>query len=228
MPQVPGRTPEAKDCPKCGLTQLRGAFGTNRSRPDGLSFYCKACSRAIAKAFYREKRAAQGLEIREPDASPPGFKRCSRCREVKKLDEFHRQATQARAQNTYCKPCRKVIQAETHLQRTYGLARAELQALIAAQDGLCAICETKPAVHVDHDHVMGKIRGVLCFTCNVALGQLKDDVALFRKAIDYLETTTWQKTLECPGVYRLTSPRPAAAASSTSWDRLRRISSRPA
>jgi hypothetical protein len=42
-------------------------------------------------------------------------------------------------------------------------------------------------VHVDHHHVTGKIRGVLCFTCNVALGQLKDDVTLFRKAIDYLE-----------------------------------------
>lgn len=77
--------------------------------------------------------------------------------------------------------------ADTHIKRMYGLTRSELDALIEVQGGLCAICESNPAVQVDHDHVTGKIRGVLCFTCNVALGQLKDDVALFRKAIDYLE-----------------------------------------
>ena len=77
--------------------------------------------------------------------------------------------------------------ADTHIKRNYGLTRQELDALVEAQGGLCAICEINPAVHVDHHHVTGKIRGVLCFTCNVALGQLKDDVGLFRKTIEYLE-----------------------------------------
>jgi hypothetical protein len=103
------------------------------------------------------------------------------------IDAFHRHKTFSDGRNIYCKNCRKRRGADTHIKRTYGLTRTELDALVAAQGGLCAICETNPAVHVDHDHVTGKIRGVLCFTCNVALGQLKDDVALFRKAIDYLE-----------------------------------------
>ena len=163
------------------------AFGRNRSRPDGRAYYCKACARANSNAFYRKQRAAAGFELREPDTSPPGFKRCSRCREIKRVSAFHKLRQQSGGFNPYCKDCRKIMAADTHIKRMYGLTRTELDALIGAQGGLCAICETNPAVHVDHDHATGKIRGVLCFTCNVALGQLKDDVALFRKAIDYLE-----------------------------------------
>jgi hypothetical protein len=98
--------------------------------------------------------------------------------------------------------------------------------MIEAQGGLCAICRRRPAVHVDHDHAFDVVRGVLCFPCNAALGQLQDDPQLFRNAIDYLERTTWQRTLVSTGVYRLTSPRPAAAASATSSELPRLISSR--
>jgi hypothetical protein len=217
-----------KVCPRCGVDKNAGEFGRNKTQRDGFSVYCKECARSIANEHYRKKRAAAGFEVREKDTSPEGFKRCTHCRSVLPLDRFHRHNTFSDGYNIYCKDCRREKGAATHLKRTYGITRFELDALIAAQGGLCAICQTKPAAHVDHDHVTGKIRGVLCFTCNVALGQLKDDAALFRKAIDYLERTTWQKTLECPGVYRLTSPRPAAAASSTSSTLLRRTSSRPA
>jgi len=217
-----------KKCPRCGEIKDSDSFGRNRTLPDGLSYYCKACTRANNNELYRRRRESQGLQFREPDNSPQGFKRCSRCREVKPLERFHRQRTQSGGYNTYCKDCRSVIQADTHLKRTYGLTRADLDALVDAQGGLCAICERNPAVHVDHDHVFGKVRGVLCFTCNVALGQLKDDVALFRKAIDYLERTTWQRTLVAPGVYQLTSPRAPAAASSTFSLPPRPTSSRPA
>ena len=59
-----------------------------------------------------------------------------------------------------------------------------------AQDGLCAICERHPedgVLRVDHDHSTGKIRGLLCRHCNLALGNMSDDVSLLRKAIAYLE-----------------------------------------
>ena len=210
-----------KPCPRCGEVKRYSAFGRNQARPDGMSFYCLSCARERSRDYYRLKQERLGRSLREPDNSPEGYKRCSDCRVTKPLDAFHRHHTQFDGYNTYCKECRSRRGAETHLKRMYGLTRAELEALVGAQGGLCAICESKPAAHVDHDHVSGKIRGVLCFTCNVALGQLKDDVALFRKAIDYLERTTWQKTLESPGVYRLTSPRPAAAASSSSSALLR-------
>jgi hypothetical protein len=58
--------------------------------------------------------------------------------------------------------------------------------MFAAQDGLCAICREAPAEHVDHDHVSGRVRGLLCFNCNGALGQFRDRVDLMLRAVAYL------------------------------------------
>lgn len=59
--------------------------------------------------------------------------------------------------------------------------------MLAFQDGLCAICRTAPAVHVDHDHETGAVRALLCFNCNGGLGQFKDDPYLLRMAAFYVE-----------------------------------------
>jgi hypothetical protein len=55
------------------------------------------------------------------------------------------------------------------------------------QGGLCAICGTAPAVHVDHDHATNELRQLLCFNCNGGLGQFKDDPAVLRAAARYVE-----------------------------------------
>lgn len=78
-----------------------------------------------------------------------------------------------------------------HLKRRYGLTEAEVSQMIQAQGGTCAVCwEGKPE-HVDHDHVTGEIRGILCFNCNGGLGQFKDDVSRLINAIAYLEGRSW-------------------------------------
>ena len=62
--------------------------------------------------------------------------------------------------------------------------------MVMTQDGRCAICERLPedeVLRVDHDHSTGKIRGLLCRHCNLALGNMKGDISLLRKAIAYLE-----------------------------------------
>lgn len=60
----------------------------------------------------------------------------------------------------------------------------------ADQGGCCKICGGPPngkgLFHIDHDHQTGKIRGLLCATCNVGLGSFKDDKELLHKAITYL------------------------------------------
>jgi len=146
--------------------------------------------RTNSNAHYRKRREAQGFTVREPDTSPTGYKRCSECREVKPLTEFHQNRRSSSGHMSCCKPCRSIIDSDMRLPRVYGITRSDLDDLLESQRGLCAICERRTAVHVDHDHATGRVRGVLCFACNVALGHLQDDVALFRKAIGYLERTT--------------------------------------
>ena len=85
------------------------------------------------------------------------------------------------------------------LRRTYGITIADFEAMLAEQGGVCAICrrsETvewcgKPrALNVDHCHVTGVVRGLLCNFCNHALGAFDDDPARLRLAADYLEGAT--------------------------------------
>lgn len=82
--------------------------------------------------------------------------------------------------------------------KLYGLSEQQYADMLAAQGGVCAICDQdEPSAHgrtgkqfrlsVDHCHVTGRIRGLLCQKCNRAIGLLGDDAELLRKAIEYLE-----------------------------------------
>lgn len=66
----------------------------------------------------------------------------------------------------------------------------DYQALFDKLDGRCAICRKTPTgrmgLCVDHDHETGRVRGLLCWKCNTALGVFDDDTAKLRAAIAYL------------------------------------------
>lgn len=70
-----------------------------------------------------------------------------------------------------------VLNHDRHLKRMYGLPIGGYDILFKSQNGLCRICKEphKPGprfkyMHVDHDHITNKIRGLLCFACNHRLG----------------------------------------------------------
>lgn len=64
-----------------------------------------------------------------------------------------------------------------HLRVRYGLTIEQYENLLAQQDGVCAICNAPPPkdrrLHVDHDHVTGEVRGLLCLKCNTALERME-------------------------------------------------------
>ncbi len=74
-----------------------------------------------------------------------------------------------------------------HLRRRYGITADDADAMLEQQGGLCAICESAPAKHVDHDHATGTVRALLCFNCNGGLGQFKDEPDVLRAAAAYVE-----------------------------------------
>jgi hypothetical protein len=91
---------------------------------------------------------------------------------------------------TECYKCR-------HLRSKYNITAPERNQLIKEQDGCCAICTTpveldgkatKQSAVVDHDHITGKIRGILCGQCNKGLGIFGDTLEGLNKAVKYLES----------------------------------------
>lgn len=75
------------------------------------------------------------------------------------------------------------------LKNSYGITPEEYEQLYTVQEGKCAICgncSLQERLHVDHDHVSRRVRGLLCFTCNVLLGNAKDKESILLAAITYL------------------------------------------
>jgi Recombination endonuclease VII len=73
------------------------------------------------------------------------------------------------------------------LRRRYGMDEVDLAWLSLRQGNVCAICGKAGGLHVDHDHESGRVRGLLCFNCNRALGYLQDDLDVLRGALNYLK-----------------------------------------
>ena len=198
-----------KRCPDCGRDKPLESFANNRAQPDGKAFYCRSCFNVRAAAAYRRKQERLGRSVRERVAVPSGYKWCPDCTEAKPLDDFHRALRQSGGRASYCKACKGRRDERRRLERLYGMTPEEVQELIASQDGLCAVCHDRPAQHIDHDHETGLVRGVLCFCCNAALGQFRDQVEILRSAITYLERRSARRVLISAGVYALFPPRAA-------------------
>jgi len=77
-------------------------------------------------------------------------------------------------------------------KHNFGITIAEYDLMLKAQGGHCDLCPRTACddgrrLHVDHDHATGKVRALLCHNCNRALGLMKDDPDLLRRAANYLE-----------------------------------------
>ncbi|MPY50168.1 recombination endonuclease VII [Streptomyces sp. K1PN6] len=188
-----------KRCVRCGEYKPRTAFARKRSNLDGLQRHCRDC------ATNYHCRAQEPPVLGPDDNVLEGHKRCRGCGEVKPHSEWHRKSSAPDGLASRCKACKAAVAPAQHLRRKYGLTVAERDEMIASQMGLCVICLEAPAVHVDHCHETGRVRGVLCFNCNSGLGLLRDDPEAAYRAADYLEGNAWKPILVAPGVYQLPS-----------------------
>src|SRR5262245_20190249 len=73
-------------------------------------------------------------------------------------------------------------------KRVYGISWADYETMFERQGGACAICQrTGLTLCVDHCHLTGEVRGLLCIRCNSAIGFCSDDPALLQAAAAYLQ-----------------------------------------
>ncbi|MGW5415087.1 endonuclease VII domain-containing protein [Actinomadura geliboluensis] len=191
----------SKVCRDCGELKSETDFWKLTSSRDGLAYYCKVCFGLRNSRSYRKKQAKLGKATRayrRHSDVPEGMKYCPQCEEVKSVAEFGRNRSAASGLTHYCRPCHARAVAEIRdrkhgsarnylLKLRYGVTEQEVDQMIARQGGICVVCLRANPEHVDHSHLTGVVRGVLCFKCNGALGQFRDDPRLLGDAAEYLE-----------------------------------------
>lgn len=107
-------------------------------------------------------------------------------------------APEAKTQTNRQKPKRKPQPKEEYarknrnarLKKAYGISEQDYERMLEAQGGFCAICRCLDPLGrrlaVDHDHTNGRVRGLLCRSCNTALGKFSDSPLLLLSALAYV------------------------------------------
>lgn len=134
---------------------------------------------------------------------------CSKCREAKTEADFHKSRQHPNGIHLWCLACRRdsarkrwaadpAAASAAHIRRAvkhrYGITWEQYEALVLAQNGKCGICGgTQLRGHggrlcIDHDHATGRIRGLLCTSCNLAVGYLADSAERAEALAAYLRS----------------------------------------
>ena len=124
---------------------------------------------------------------------------CNRCGKKKGKSYFHKSSKRPSGFQSWCKTCHNEYQRKTRKRREpaevkrnqnykakYGIASSEVDNIFIEQTGKCALCGKELIKFcVDHDHFTGKVRGLLCYRCNIIIGGL-DDPDFRSKAVAYI------------------------------------------
>jgi len=129
-----------------------------------------------------------------------GLKTCKKCKDNKHIDNFFYPDNKVLKYSKFCNSCTKQIEKKNNtkdsnkdkiLKKTYNISLDEYNQIFNEQGGRCDICKTHQSLlnkvlSVDHCHKGGFVRGLLCSSCNVAIGLLKENKDILAEAILYL------------------------------------------
>lgn len=148
---------------------------------------CRICSiEKNLEDFHKATASADGRETR-----------CKECLLAMKSKNYHKNLKvnreKARVKANEFRKKNKGYQRRYDLKRMYGLSLEDYDAMLQSQNNSCKICESEDPggkhkiFYVDHCHVTGNIRGLLCTGCNLALGGFRDKIESLERAILYLK-----------------------------------------
>ena len=120
------------------------------------------------------------------------MKTCSVCKQEKEVTQFNRRSASKDGLQGYCRECSRKACRRQDLKRRYGITVEQFDSLLEEQGGGCAICGTTEPVgrgntfHVDHCHDGRHVRGLLCHSCNTAIGLMQDNPERLIEAAAYI------------------------------------------
>ena len=145
------------------------------------------------------------------EIKPINSKNCRLCNIEKSTKDFEKTKQNLDGFKSYCRICRvkydrlkrierkaknpekyKKKEQERKLIQKYNINKDQYNKILKSQNYCCYICEKhmsefSKSLYVDHCHTTGKVRGLLCNSCNKGLGDFKDNTLYLLKAIKYLE-----------------------------------------
>lgn len=169
---------QGKPCKKCKSIEKYTSSGGCKSCADirGLT----RLNDPVLMAQYRtpEKRRKKQNEWRKNN---PEKRKAQKQRQIEKNGTWYSK--------------NKLLYKYRSIEKNYGISKEEYLEMLSKQNNKCLICDTheskfKRGLAVDHDHITGKIRGLLCHYCNGGLGHFKDNIENMIKAIEYLKVNS--------------------------------------
>ena len=171
-------------CRTCNAAKAMSEFYKDARYPKG-DIHCAACRREKVR-IWRTSNKARAAEIhkrsylRNPEAAR------KRANEWYKKNHARQKAYMADRRKTHAEQI-----AGSKLKSAFGITLTDYNAMLEKQNHQCAICgkspeQNKKRLAVDHCHTTNKIRGLLCSTCNKAIGLFSDNIPQLQSAIQYL------------------------------------------
>lgn len=189
-----GLCPYCKKCRK----ELRQAHEVNRekSREANRRYFSSLKDRPEKAELLEKRKAAHRAYHKERQLTDKDYRdrACERSLRAYKAQSPEQRLEQSRRWRAANLEHVRLRGRELHLKTTYGLTLEQYEAMAESQGWACAICRRTPdeiksrfkVLVVDHSHKTGKVRSLLCYTCNYGLGHFEDDPGLLLDAIDYL------------------------------------------
>lgn len=178
-----------KTCSKCGRTKSLSEFFNDVTRVDGKCWACKTCDASRHKKFYLnniEKLRGQAVARRNQNIDKARLDA-----RTWRMKNPEKQAAACKSWGERNPERLKALHKKHNLKRKYGLSLERYEELNSEQGGVCAICKKKDSagrrLAVDHSHITGQIRALLCGNCNAALGLVNDSTETLFSAIAYLK-----------------------------------------
>jgi Recombination endonuclease VII len=189
---------QTKQCIKCDEVKSLSAFSSNGQ--GGKRGSCKVCCGKYQQVYAAGRKDHKRTRRYLIDPPKYGSKFCKECGTTKDYSQFFKDKCRSDGYCRFCKDCKNKkmrIYSLRRIQETVFKDKTlrEIEAIYAEysekQQGLCAICrqpeDNGKRMSIDHCHVNGNFRGLLCWRCNVGLGHFRDNPALLQNAISYLQ-----------------------------------------